>query len=146
MLTFTKEKIKEISEQLDLGLRAFFHKQTGKLLIVPDTNKDFDIEEEAWQEDLDELDENFLDYCEINPMESRDSFQVMADFAEEVADPKLRAKLVAALEKRKPFREFRFVIDNSGEYRQMWFHFKDKSYIEWVEKQLIRENALISLS
>lgn len=38
MPTFTKEQLKEISEQLDSGFRAFYHKQTGDLIFVPDTD------------------------------------------------------------------------------------------------------------
>jgi Uncharacterised protein family (UPF0158) len=140
MLTFTKEQIKEIAEQLDCGFRAFYHKQTGELIFVPDTYKHIGMDIDAWQEDFDKLDENFIDYNEIKAMESSDSFQVMADFTEQLTDSRLREKLVTALNKRKPFREFKFVIDNSGKYRQSWFDFKDKRYIEWTEEQLKRQN------
>lgn len=136
MLTFTKEQIKEISEQLEVGFRAFYHKETGDLIFLPNTNQYIDIDMDAWQDELDKLDENFLDYHEIKAMEASDSFQVMADFAEQLNDIKLQNKLINALNKNKPFREFKFVIDYAGEQRQNWFAFKNKRYIEWTEKQL----------
>ena len=142
MLTFTKEQIKEISEQLDCGFRAFYHKQTGDLIFVPDTNRHIDMDTNAWQDDLDKLDENFLDYLEINAMETSDSFRVMTDFAEQLADTKLQDSLLTALNRNKPFREFKFVIDNAGEQRKSWFDFKNKRYIEWTEEQLRIQNDL----
>ena len=49
MLTFTKEQIKEITDQLDTGFRAFYHKVSGELIFVPDTDKYYGMETEAWQ-------------------------------------------------------------------------------------------------
>jgi hypothetical protein len=136
MLTFTKEQIKEISDQLDSGFRAFYHKLTGELIFVPDPDKHFDMDTTAWQDELDKLDERFLEYQEVDAMESSDSFRVMADFAENLSDNKLREKLIHALNRNKPFREFKFVIDNSPEHRQSWFDFKNRRYIEWTEEQV----------
>ena len=142
MLTFTKEQIKEISEQLDCGFRAFYHKQTGELIFVPDTNRHIDMDTDAWQDDLDKLDENFLDYHEIIAMDASDSFRVMADFAEQLADTSLQNKLIKALNRNKPFSEFKLVIDNSGERRQSWFDFKEKRYTGWTEEQLKIQNDI----
>ncbi len=142
MLTFTNEQIKEISEQLDCGFNAFYHKQTGELFFVPDTNQHYGMDLYAWQDELDKLDENFLDYHKISPMEASDSFRVMSDFAEQLTDKKLQDELVSALNRKKPFREFKFVIDNSGAYRQSWFDFKNKRYIEWTEAQLKIQNEI----
>jgi Uncharacterised protein family (UPF0158) len=133
MLTFTKEQIKEIAEQLDCGFRAFYHKQNGELIFVPNTEKYFDMDTDAWQDELDKLDENYLNYKQIEAMESNDSFSVMEDFANQVKDRKLQEKLFNALNRKHPFREFKFVIDNSGEHRNEWFAFKNYRYIEWVE-------------
>lgn len=143
MLTFTKEQIKDISEELDCGFRAFCHKQTGDLIFVPDTQRHFDMDTDAWQEDLDKLDKNFLDYYEIKAMKTSDSFRVMADFTEQLTDAKLQNQLVKALNRNKSFREFKFVIDNSGEQRQNWFAFKNKRYFEWTEEQLKTFTELI---
>jgi Uncharacterised protein family (UPF0158) len=136
MLTFTKEQIKEIADQLDCGFRAFYHKQNGELIFVPNTEKHYDMDTEAWQDELDKLEENFSDYKQIVAMESNDSFSVMEDFAEQVNDSALQEKLFNELNRKHPFREFKFVIDNSGEYRNAWFDFKNRRYLEWVEDQL----------
>ena len=81
-MLFSTEQIKEISEQLDCGFRAFYHKQTSELIFVPNTDKYFDMDTSAWQEELDKFDKNFCDYQEIYGVKSGDSFKVMADFTE----------------------------------------------------------------
>lgn len=136
MHTFSKEQIHEITEQLDIGFRAFYHKQTGDLIFVPNVNKHYDIDAAAWQEEFDKLEENFFDFVEIAAMKAHDSFQVMIDFVEGLADTVLQNKLRNALDRKKPFREFKYVIDNVGTHRQHWFDFKNKRYMEWTEAQL----------
>ena len=60
----------------------------------------------------------------------------MADFAENVDSIKLRESLINALNKKHPFQNFKWIIDNSGPYRQKWFDFKNQRLIEWVKDQL----------
>jgi len=43
--------------------------------------------------------------------------------------------LINALNRKKPFREFKFEIDNSNMYRQQWFDFKNAQLKEWVVKK-----------
>jgi hypothetical protein len=61
----------------------------------------------------------------------------MADFADQLDDKlKLKSDLIQSLNKKKPFREFNFVIHNSGKYRQQWFDFKTEKLQMWVKDQL----------
>ncbi|MBK9256154.1 MAG: hypothetical protein IPM42_11760 [Saprospiraceae bacterium] len=137
MNNITTENIKEIAEQLDIGFRAFVHKTTGQLLFVPNQSELLEIDMESWAEDLEELENNFMDYFEFEKWSSRDSFSMMADFAEHLtANRHLQSRLYDALNKKKPFREFKFVIDNSGDYRQQWFDFKNKWQQDFVVRQL----------
>ena len=69
-------------------------------------------------------------------MESRDAFRMMVDFAESITDNNFRHKLINALENRKPFQNFKWHIDNSGDERQKWFDFRRMRNIEFVEKQI----------
>jgi len=135
MPTFTNAQIREISGQLDCGFRAFYHKLSGDLIFVPDMDKHFDMETDAWKEELDKLKKNKSKYQEIEAMESRDSFKMMEDFAEQLSDTNLGGQLLKALQTNKPFRHFKFVIDSS-EHRQSWFNFKGKRQVEWIEDQL----------
>ena len=97
---------------------------------------------ELWTDVLNELEENWDKYIEIERMESHESFDLMADFAESVDSRELRDSLINALNKKHPFRNFKWVVDNSGPYRQKWFDFKNQRLIEWVEKKLGELNSL----
>jgi hypothetical protein len=133
MPTLTEQQRKEIAEQLDCGFRSFWHKPTAELLFVPDLNNNPFTDTEFFEDDLEKLDNNFGDYIEIEKPTSSDSFQIMANFTEQLKDnEKLKNELIKALNKKKPFREFKFVIDNSGIYRQQWFDFKNAQLKQWV--------------
>lgn len=133
----TAQQIKEIADELDTGMRCFWNRKTNELIYVPDemSMPDFDIE--PWQDEFDKMEDYAGDYVEIERPQSRDSFQFMEEFAESLPDDlKLKSTLVRALERKKPFREFKYEIDNSGEYREEWFAFKDSKLRQWVKDQI----------
>ncbi len=128
--------IKEIADQLDCGFRAYCHTTNGQLLFIPDFDNNIYAAEEPWEEELKQLEDNFDDYKEIEKWNSHDSFEIMKDFALELSEDKqLQEQLLNALEKKKPFREFKSIIDNAGAYREQWFEFKSKRQQEWVSQQ-----------
>lgn len=134
----TTDNIKEIAEQLDCGFHAFIHKTSGQLLFVPDENNLTDIDLDTWDEELELLENNFTDYYKIDKWTSSEAFEIMSEFADQISDPELKSRLFDALRKNKPFREFKFIIDNSGDFRQQWFDFKNKSQQDFVAKQINR--------
>jgi hypothetical protein len=141
MPTLTDEQIKEIAEQLDCGFRGFWHKQTSELLFVPDLNNDPFADTEWFADDLEKLENNFDDYIEIEKPHSSDSFEIMANFTEQLDDSnKLKNQLIDALNKKKPFKEFKFIVDNSGIYRQQWFDFKNEQLKQWVSDKFNEAN------
>jgi hypothetical protein len=137
MQTLTEEQIREIADQLDCGFRSFIHRVSNELLFVPDfTNYPY-IEPEFFEEELKKLEDNHADYIEIEKPSSHDSFEWMANFTDEIIDNKnLKNQLTRALNKKKPFKEFKFVIDNAGIYRQQWFVFKNEKLKQWVIDKL----------
>ena len=138
MNSTTTDIVKEIAEQLDCGFRAFIHKTSGQLLFVPDENCLTEIELDPWNEELEELENNFTDYYEIDKWTSSEAFETMSEFADQLTDKDLQSRLFDALRKKKPFKEFKFVIDNSGDFRQQWFDFKNKWHQDFVTRQLNR--------
>jgi hypothetical protein len=137
MIQLTPTQIKEIAEQLDCGFRCYIHKQTGELITIPDENSHPDMDLEGWEEDIEKIETNFTEYIVIDPLESRDSFGIMEDFVESLPESeKIREWLINALNQHKPFSKFKFVIDNSGEYRQQWFDFKAKRLQEYVQEEI----------
>lgn len=135
MIRLKKDQIKEIVEQLDCGNKCYLNKETGEIKITPDFDNGY-ADEELWADVLEELEVNWDKYIQIEKMESHDSFDLMADFAESVDNKELRDSLINALNRKHPFRNFKWVVDNSGDYRQRWFDFKNQRLIEWVKDQL----------
>ncbi len=135
MINLSIDQIKEIADQLDCGNRCYVNKETGAIVNTPDFDSGYS-DEELWADVLNELDENWDKYVEIDRLESHDSFNIMADFAENTDSSELRNSLINALNKKHPFRNFKWVIDNSGPYRQKWFEFKNLRLIEWVKDRL----------
>ena len=135
MVKITEDQIKEIAEQLDCGNICYINKETGDIKTTPDFDNGY-ADEELWADVLEELEENWDKYIQIEKMESYESFDLMADFADSVDSGELRGNLINALNKKHPFRNFKWVVDNSGPYRQKWFDFKNQRLIEWVKDQL----------
>lgn len=142
MITVTKEKIKGIAEDLDCGMKCYYNKKTKEITTILDFDSHPGADEEPWEDVIDEVEENWDDLVEFERMDSRESFRVMADYTDLVDDSALREKLIDALNRPKPFGTFKWIIDNSGEYRQKWFEFKNQKYIEWVKKRISDLNSM----
>jgi len=140
MIKLTEEQIKEIVDNLDSGFRSYYNKKTGEIKSIINLESWEDADMEPWENELKEIDENWDDYIEFDNLESHESFEIMEDFAESIDDARLQEKLIHALNNSKPFRNFKWVIDNSGEYRQRWFDFKKASYIQAVKDKIERLN------
>ncbi|MDP2303027.1 MAG: UPF0158 family protein [Ignavibacteria bacterium] len=139
-MELTEEQIKSIAEDLDTGMNVYVNLETMEIKSIIDTIQHYDVDTEAWEEDINEIEENFDKYFQFERMDSRESFQVMEDFVETVEDKRLREKLELGLSLSKPFRNFKDIIDDENEYRKKWFGFRDSRNIEFVKEQIERHN------
>lgn len=131
------ETIKEIAEQLDCGFRAFIHKQNHETIFIPNADNLPGMDMEFWEEYLERLEENFLDYYEIEKWSSRYAFNIMAEFtALPTLSQKVKNKLIQALNHKGPFKHFKYEIDQLNTERQAWFDFKNKCQEDYVLDQL----------
>lgn len=140
MLKLKKAQLEDIAEDLDCGMRCFYNLKTGEIKTILNFDSWIDADEELWEDVTNEIENNQADYVEFEGFDSHDSFRIMVDFAETVDDARLQHKLINALNRPKPFQNFKWHIDNSGEYRQQWFDFKKKRYIQWVQEQAELKN------
>jgi hypothetical protein len=131
-----EKQIEEIAGNLDCGMRCFYNLKTGDIKTLLNFDSWIGTDEEPWEEESKEIDENWDDYFEFTGFEAHESFRIMADFAERIDDQKLQNQLINALNRPKPFRNFKWQIDNSGEYRQQWFDYKKMRYVQWVKEQI----------
>jgi len=142
MLTLTEEQIKEIAGDLDVGMKCYYNKLTGEIKTIINSESWEYADSNAWDEDIEEIEENWSDYVEFESFRSDESFQIMVDYAESIDNKKLQEKLFNALNKSHPFRNFKWHIDNAGEYRQKWFDYKNQRFIDHVKEQIEVYNGL----
>jgi len=142
MLKLTEQQIKEIADLLDSGLICYYNKETHEIKEILDFESNEYADTEVWQEIIDEIEENSEDYFEFERMSSNEFFRVMEEFIDEVENEELKKRLVWALSRNHPFRNFKDEIDYNGEYRERWFEFKLGKYIEFVEHQILEYNQL----
>lgn len=139
-MKLTEKQIEEIADNLDCGMRCFYNLKSGEIKTILNFDSWIGADEEPWEEESNEIDENWSDYFEFIGFESHESFQIMADFTESIEDKGLQNKLISALNKRKPFQNFKWQVDNSGEFRQRWFDYKKMRYIQWIKEQIYLNN------
>lgn len=132
----TDQQLTHLAGELQIGMRCYLHRQTGELIVFPDPEQFGDVDGEVWQEERQKLDDSAEAYLEIRPMTSREEFQMMEAFVEQITTGSVRTRLITALHQAKPFRHFKDMIDHSGTYRQEWFNFRDKQIIEWLGQQI----------
>jgi len=140
MIKLTDIQIKEIADELDSGMLCYFNVKSHELLTTINMDRFGGMgDDELWQDAQDKIDEQWSDLVEIVAMESHDSFRVMENFTESLDDKELQDRLFFALRGPNPFRNFKYIIDNAGDYRQKWFDYQAQQYVAWVEDQVNEE-------
>ena len=96
----------------------------------------------------DRIDEEPDRYHQIEPLISRQSFQIMEDFAESLPASSWKSRLIDALSLNKPFRRFRDAVHADLKLRDQWFAFQREALKararHWlkslgIEPQFVRE-------
>jgi hypothetical protein len=109
----------------------FIDSRTGKLHLFSDS---------MWDgEDVGRDFEPPDDCHRIEPLDSRESYQDLAEFTAMVRDPKTRDLLERAIAGRGAFRRFKDVLAEFPELRAAWFKFHDarleRRAIEWLRDE-----------
>jgi hypothetical protein len=135
----TEKEISKIAQELLAGFNCHINKDSNEIITIPDIDE-FSDNYDLFEDQIKEIKRNRKRYREIERMDSHDYFKVMERFADSVSDDSLREKLLTALQRPKPFANFKFEINNSGPYRQIWFDFQQEQQVEWVKDQLALDN------
>jgi len=133
-MEISKEILNDIANSLQSGFKCFIHRKTNEVVSYMDPDQFPDMDYDVWKDDIKKAKNK--KFVEIEQMESTDSFRIMAEFVEAIDENPTKIRLQTALEGHRPFANFKLQIDNSGEYRQFWFAYKQQKYIEWVANQL----------
>lgn len=138
VIKLSKEKIKEIAQELDLGMNCFINIDTGEyeILINKSLNPYWDDDESIFKE-IEERIESWENLINIEPPCTELSFQYIEQFIDDIipTGSSLQDELYEAISKRKPFRNFRNIIDCS-DYRETWFVFKEERLIEYINREI----------
>lgn len=129
------EIVSKITDGIDSGFICYLNPETLEIKeFFQQEDFDFEEHEAITGEEIDsfDLENNFI--C-FEPLESFESFQIMEEFADNLEDARLQNRLINALSRRKPFANFKAIIDNS-DFRQDWFDFK-KRWLENYVKELL---------
>lgn len=140
--------VSEIADCIDAGLISFLNMDT---LEIEDVPKELISDPEEYElmtgESFESMELKYPSWENVmtfEPLESDESFEIMQKFANRLDDKKLQNKLAYALNNRKPFANFKFIVENSP-YRQDWFDFKKRSLEIHVKEllsiELDKENA-----
>lgn len=137
MTDLKKSIIIEIAQEIDCGSDCYFNTKTNEIIAIPNALNfpDYAVFEEAFENDIEHVTANASEYIKIEPLESAQSFNIMARFAATLPASHCKTELTSILESKKPFRKFKSKIDHS-EYRSQWFNFKSAALEEIVARQL----------
>lgn len=141
-MNISKDKVKGIAGELEVGFIVYLNKITLETRSIRDMDELYG-DTEYWEEELEKIEQEWDDYVVIDNMESWQSFEVMERFIEHVDDPGLQEELINALNRRRPFANFKNMIESS-DYRQNWFEFQTQAYYEHVKDQLEAEGFEVS--
>jgi hypothetical protein len=92
-----------------------------------------------WEAEEMKINEEWGDFIVVSKMESREAFRVMENFMHEVQDERLQKEVIRKLEGKRPFANFKAVIESSS-VRENWFAFRSEAIQEFVKEQLKGEN------
>jgi hypothetical protein len=134
-----KKLIAEIADYIGSGINCYVNTDTFEMEWVPEDMIDDPSEYEAMTgetiESLELKHHKWENYMLIEPLESFDSFKIMEGFVNQVPAEDLRMKLTDALNRKKPFANFKNLVDDSA-YRQDWFDYRQTRLEEIVYEML----------
>lgn len=129
--------LEEIYQELDIGCDCYFNLKTSEIIGIPNFDDMLSEDEfqEAFKDDLEKIEQQKENLIKIEVPNGMEAFKIMENFVSFMPDNEFKTELESVLVNRKPFRHFKYAIDNS-DYRNDWFIFKKNEYKKIVEAQL----------
>ncbi|MCD6090475.1 MAG: hypothetical protein J7J72_03150 [Bacteroidales bacterium] len=138
-----KKYVSEIAKSINAGLVCYLNLDTLEIEDIPqhldiDDPEEYELMTGKPFESLDIKHLEWENYISFEPLHSSESFKIMEDFTNILDDKILQGKLINTLNRRKPFANFKDLIDNS-QYREDWFNFKQKQTESHVAELLLSQ-------
>ena len=137
----TAKQIDEMAQEIEAGMKIYINRETYEIKPIFDWEESFGDTEE-WEEEQEAIEADWADFIVVTKMESREAFRVMEDFLGEVQDEELRQDLVRILERKRPFANFKAIVESSA-FRENWFDFRTKATQNHIKEQLKSERIEI---
>ena len=132
-MKLSAKQINDIAQELEVGMKVYINRKTLEYKTVLDWDEMLDSG--YWEEEIEQIENDWDDCMVLTKPESREAFQIMEDFIEEVGDKRLKENLIKILNRKSPFANFKAEIESSA-YRQNWFDFRTKRFEDYVKEQL----------
>src|SRR5580765_5350103 len=116
---------------MEAGFTCFIHKDTHELVCYISEDLYPDVGPEDWEIEMDKIKKNKKEFIKVESMKSSESFKIMQEFVESLEDDYVKIRLLKAIEGRKPFANFKHQIENSGDFRELWFAFRKQKNMDW---------------
>lgn len=137
-------QVHAIAQGINAGFICYLNLDTLELEEIPEADR-WSLEDDPEAEEAFPVKHTEWEQVQqFAPLVSRESFQIMKDFAMQLNNPKVQDKIVDILNRRKPFAHFNQFIHQS-DYREDWIAFKDAAYEAHVRKAIyvrLREREL----
>ena len=95
-------------------------------VVLPDVDEDIS-DEDAENEDR---------YFHVEPIESHEGYEIMQDFAASVESDEIRNQMFDALERKKPFFNFKSTLADYPDIQKKFFEYKDNRLKEILRDRL----------
>lgn len=120
----------------DLEIRSYYDTLTGEVCVTGPFEDD--------PGERERIDGDPARYLEIGRIDSREEYGWMAQFAaEEVADARLRERLLRALDGRGSFRRFRDALQSAPDERERWLRYRDRNFKRSVERWFVEHDLAV---
>ena len=114
---------------------SYLDVETGQIVAVSDLLDDEDSQSQ------DEIEENPGRYRYIEPIDSNESFRIMARFVDSLPEGEAQKVLAKSLQRRSPFRNFKDDLYEFGDVQKQWYKFHNEQLVqmakEWLEAEEI---------
>jgi len=130
--------VKEVADSINAGMVCYINKDTLAFEYIPEAfiNGEFEDVDDTFQKILDQIEIAWEHTIQIEPPGSNIGYNIMAKFTEKkVNDSSLKLQLENALNRKKPFRNFKNIVESSP-LRENWFEFKQKEMEKYVWEEL----------
>ncbi len=114
---------------------SYLDVETGQIVMVSDLLDDEDGQSQ------DEIEENPARYHFIEPIDSNESFRMMARFVDSLPEGEAQRLLAKSLQRRSPFRNFKDDLYEFPDVQNQWYKYHDEQLVqmakEWLEAEEI---------